>query len=183
MCPSWPQACIRPSISEPYSRPATSWIGNASMSARSSTAGLRAPAERAGCRPRPVSAMPSRTSIDSASRRSSTNAAVQVSSNPSSGWRCSARRHATSSPASASAAAAQIVRLRRAHSIRLMMCQPNGLFPGWYLAIPTSPTSSEKATSPKLVTMSGARHRIGQQRGVAVGQPVDARDSCRRCTP
>src|SRR6266568_4222241 len=37
MCASWPQACIRPSAPDAKLTPESSWIGRASMSARSIT--------------------------------------------------------------------------------------------------------------------------------------------------
>ena len=43
MCPSCPQACIAPGCSDSNSTPLSSWIGSASMSARSATTGLPPP--------------------------------------------------------------------------------------------------------------------------------------------
>ncbi len=104
MWPSWPQACIRPGTVERYAWSFSSWIGSASMSARRSTVRVGSPGKPSPRRTptTPVPATPVRTSIaPSSARRPATTAAVRVSSNPSSGWRCNSRRVVTSSASSA----------------------------------------------------------------------------------
>ncbi len=84
MCPSWPQACIRPGDSEAYGAPLASSSGSASMSARSRI-------RRARCAPvsaqRPVPATPVRGDRDISRIRPATRSPVRRSSYAISGWR------------------------------------------------------------------------------------------------
>src|ERR671916_843435 len=85
VCPSWPQACILPSISEANGKPVSSWIGRASMSALKPTVGPSpSPLKVATI---PFSATPVCTSSGRPSRAESTFSAVFFVPKPSSGSR------------------------------------------------------------------------------------------------
>ena len=93
VCPSWPQACILPSVSEAKGRPVSSRIGSASMSARSATVGPSpSPSSVATM---PFSATPVSTSRGRPSRAARTFPAVFSVSKPSSGSRWMSRLSAT----------------------------------------------------------------------------------------
>ncbi|CDN41596.1 hypothetical protein BN871_AI_01070 [Paenibacillus sp. P22] len=99
---SWPQACILPGCSEAYGNPVSSWIGSASISARTATTG---PSRRP-----PISAMrPVRSGYSSAIRMPAAcshprmRRVVSTSSCDSSGCRWSSLRIATSSSSSSAA--------------------------------------------------------------------------------
>jgi hypothetical protein len=95
-CASCPQACITPAWVETKSCVHSSWIGSASMSARSSSVGP-SPAPPRSVPTTPVTATPVRTSYPAARSRSATIPAVRNSWKPSSGCRCRSRRVAISS--------------------------------------------------------------------------------------
>ena len=93
MCPSCPQACIKPGVSDVYARPVASAMGSASMSARSAIVGADLGFEVAGIRattPVPLSPgfsapMPVIDFSPSASSSRTTTALVRRSVNMSSG--------------------------------------------------------------------------------------------------
>mmetsp|Transcript_22687 Transcript_22687/g.68004 ORF Transcript_22687/g.68004 Transcript_22687/m.68004 type:complete len:346 (-) Transcript_22687:9-1046(-) len=108
--PSWPHACIRPGVSDFHGKSTTSWIGSASMSARSNTHGS-APVPMCATMPVPPSPLTKPFAASSArlvffaqpvvkltlsdARTSAIFADVACSSKRSSGVRCSSRRTST----------------------------------------------------------------------------------------
>src|SRR5918995_1896898 len=93
VCPSWPQACILPSVCEAKGSPVSSWIGNASMSALNPTVGPSPSPLRVATTP--FSATPVCISRVRPSRAASTFPAVFSVSKPSSGSRWMSRLRAT----------------------------------------------------------------------------------------
>ena len=91
VCPSWPQACIRPGVVDAWGNVLASVISRQSMSARSPIARADVPARSVPTTPVPailrVTSMPHDASL------SATIWLVRCSSNPSSGWACRSRRH------------------------------------------------------------------------------------------
>src|SRR5918998_4971315 len=83
VCPSWPQACILPSVCEANGSPVSSWIGNASMSALRPTVGPSPSPFKVAMTP--FSATPVRMSRGRPSSAASTFSAVRSVSKPSSG--------------------------------------------------------------------------------------------------
>src|SRR3954451_3486006 len=94
VCPSCPHACIAPGRSDANATPLSSWIGSASMSARSATVGPGLPVRSRARTLVWVARSPS--SVKPASR-SAIHADVSRSSKLISGWRCRWRRQATTS--------------------------------------------------------------------------------------
>ena len=93
--PSWPQACMAPSFCERYGTSFASWMGRASMSARTMTV---LPGRPPRSRPTtPVLATPVATSRPMAFSRSATTEAVRSSWKPSSGWAWRSLRISTAS--------------------------------------------------------------------------------------
>src|SRR5918998_6454555 len=93
VCPSWPQACILPSVPEANGSPVSSWIGNASMSALRPTVGPSPSPFKVATTP--FSATPVRMSRGRPSSAASTFSAVFSVSKPSSGSLWMSRLRAT----------------------------------------------------------------------------------------